>query len=790
MAPPGIAARVGPGLARPRPGSARLHPRTWLVFLIVGSGLAVGGALVGKEQALQPFLTALGLGATVSILLGIRAYRPAHRRPWRLMAVSMGTATAGGALLAVGGTFEPLGQALTAIGAIFGLFGFVTLIRGRIPGGDRAALLDAAILASGTGVLIWAFGFAPFITAARQSSTVPAAFFYPALVALAMVVRMWFMPGAHRPATRLIVLFIISANAIIVLDMLVAAFDPGIFSRLLLLTQFASLTFMGAAALHPSMAIVPQRQHQDPQPVGRRRMLALGSALLVNPASLGIEALAGKHIDPVPYIIGGVVIGILVVARLGDALGQLRESLRERESLMELLRRQALFDALTSLPNRTLFSERLMSAYENRSPERMLAVLLLDVDDFKSINDSYGHEAGDALLVVVGQRLRGVLRDSDTAARLGGDEFVIALANFEDPTVPKRVAQRILATLSEPFDFGGHRLTMRASIGVAVAGADDRTAEELVRNADIAMYLAKSRGKGRFEVFEPSMQAAAINMLELRTDLAAAISAGDLRLHFQPVVELRSGGIVGYEALVRWQRGDRLVPPLDFIPIAESSGLIGPLTDWVIDEACRVTSRWGTDADLPWVSVNLSSSQLIRQDLVTRIGRTLASAGLVADRLVIEITESALLEIDVARPAIERLAELGVRVAIDDFGIGYSALSYLARLPIDIVKIDRSFINALEAAGPEEAIAAAIIALAQRLDMTTIGEGIETAEQLEQLKALGCDLGQGFHLGRPAAIEDLPVRVRPTIRVVTKGTAVAAGAGVPGGTAAEVVPAA
>jgi diguanylate cyclase (GGDEF)-like protein len=414
-----------------------------------------------------------------------------------------------------------------------------------------------------------------------------------------------------------------------------------------------------------------------------------------------------------------------------------------------------LFDALTSLPNRTLFTERLTAAYENRSPERMLAVLLLDVDDFKSVNDGYGHDAGDALLVVVGQRLRGVLRDSDTAARLGGDEFVIALANFADPSVPMRVAQRILATLSEPFEFGGHRLTMRASVGVAVAGADDRTAEELVRNADIAMYLAKSRGKGRFEVFEPSMQAAAMNLLELRTDLAKAIPGGDLRLHFQPVLELRSGRIVGYEALVRWQRGDRLVPPLDFIPVAESSGLIEPLTDWVIDEACRLTSRWGTDTDQPWVSVNLSSSQLIRQGLVARIGRTLASTGLAADRLVIEITESALLEIDVARPAIERLAELGVRVAIDDFGIGYSALSYLARLPIDIVKIDRSFVIALQQAGPDEAIASAIIALARRLGLTTIGEGIETAAQLDQLTALGCDLGQGFFLGRPTNHEDL-----------------------------------
>ncbi|HYN70009.1 MAG TPA: EAL domain-containing protein, partial [Candidatus Eisenbacteria bacterium] len=227
------------------------------------------------------------------------------------------------------------------------------------------------------------------------------------------------------------------------------------------------------------------------------------------------------------------------------------------------------------------------------------------------------------------------------------------------------------------------------------------------------------------------------------------------RLHYQPVVDLRTGRTIGYEALVRWLRDGRLIGPDEFIPMAESSGLIGPLTDWVVDEACRTTANWGKAGDRPWVSVNLSSSQLIRRDIVTRLGRTLEATGLSPDRFVVEITESSLLEIDLARPAIERLSEIGVRLAIDDFGTGYSALSYLARLPIDIVKIDQSFVIALEQAGPEEAIAAAIIALARRLGLTTIGEGIETMAQFDQLSALGCDLGQGFYLGRPAANEDL-----------------------------------
>jgi diguanylate cyclase (GGDEF)-like protein len=566
---------------------------------------------------------------------------------------------------------------------------------------------------------------------------------------------LWFLDGPHRPATRLLVLLTVATNGITMLDMLRGQIGFGALVVPYLFAQFASVAIAGAAALHPSMALVPERQRSDLRPIGRRRIIALACALLVNPATLAIEVAGGREIDPAPYVIGGVLIGVLVILRLSDALRQLGESLRERESLMELLRRQALYDALTTLPNRNLFTERLTADYANRTSGHLLAVLLVDLDDFKAVNDTYGHVTGDALLASVGQRLRAAIRDGDTAARLGGDEFVISLPTCADAQVPVRVAERVLAALGEPFDIGGHRLTVRASVGVAIADTDDRTADDLVRNADIAMYLAKGRGKGRFEVFEPSMQAAAMTQLQLRTDLAAAISGGDLRLHYQPIVDLTTGRTIGFEALVRWLRDGELVQPRDFIPIAESSGLIGPLTDWVVDEACRTTAVRIKSGERPWVSVNLSSSQLIREDLVGRLTRTLEATGLPPDRLVVEITESSLLEIAVARPAIERLSEIGVRVAIDDFGTGYSALSYLARLPIDIVKIDRSFVVALEQQGPEEAIASAIIALARRLGLTTIGEGIETAAQLGQLAALGCDLGQGFYLGRPAVGQDM-----------------------------------
>ena len=736
--------------------STSLRPRAWLAFVGFGLGMTLVGAIVADSSLLQTMpLTLMGLATVMAILVGVRRNNPARRWPWLLLAGCTLLSSVGGPFISIDGPVGVVAQAMTIAGAAFGFLGFIMLIRRRIPGGDRAALLDAAILASGTGVLIWAFGFAPSAVAARQGSIVSVAVFYPTIIALAMVGRMWFLGGSHRPATRLIVLVVIASNVIIILDVLGTGEPSGLLAAPALFATFAELFFLGAAALHPAMAIIPEPQEVDLRPISRRRIAALLVALLINPATLAIQTSGGRQIDTEPYLIGGVLIGILVIARLSDALRQLGESHHERGILMEQLGRQALYDGLTGLPNRTFFNDRLAADFADRSVDRPLAVLLIDLDEFKAVNDTYGHEAGDNLLISVGQRLRGAIRDGDMAARLGGDEFVIALPSCVNEIVPVHVAERVLAAFGEPFEIGRHLVMVRVSVGIALAGPDDETPDDLIRNADLAMYLAKKHGKGRIEIFDQSMQADAITQLQQRTDLAAGIANGELRLHYQPIVDMLTGRTIGYEALVRWFHDGKLVPPLEFIPLAESSGLIGPLTDWVVVEACQTVATWGKAGDRPWVSVNLPSSQLIRDDIVAFLGTALEASGLSPDRLVIELTESSLLEIDVARPAIERLTAIGVRLAIDDFGTGYSALSYLASLPIDILKIDRCFVVALEEAGPEEAIAMAIIALSKRLGITTIGEGIETATQLELLGALGCDLGQGYFLGRPVEGEDL-----------------------------------
>jgi diguanylate cyclase (GGDEF)-like protein len=732
----------------------RLPSHAWLAFLAGGLGLAIGAGVVADVRPLQPAQIGMTIATTAAILIGVRAHHPSRRSPWWLLALSLVLTTSGAALSGPGAT-GIAGQGIGIAGEIAGFLGFLLLIRGRIPGGDRAALFDAAILVSGSGVLIWAFGFTPLIVASGENASLTAFVFFPALVAFAMVARLWFLDGAHRPSTRMTVLFVLGANAVTGLEAIRGGMGPGAFAATSQFAVFATFALMGAAALHPSMAIAPERHLQDLKPVTRRRIAALGAALLVNPATLAIQAWGGRPVDLAPHLIGGVVMGLLVIARLGDALHELADSLHERGSLVKLLERQALYDPLTALPNRVLFAQRLDSAFTSRSAGGTLAVLLLDLDDFKAVNDSYGHETGDALLVVVAERLRSSVREGDTVARLGGDEFVIALPDCRDPLVPVRLAERVLARLAEPIDIAGHHLTVRASIGVALTGTQGSTPDDLVRNADVAMYVAKGHANGSFEVFRSSMQAAASTRLQLRADLAAGIDAGELRLHYQPVVDLHTGRTVGYEALVRWLHDGTLVAPGEFIPIAESSGLIGPLTDWVIAEACRTTAGWGSGAHRPWVSINLPPNQLIREDIVAVLARNLEATGMAPQRLVVEITESSLLRIETARPALQRLSELGIRVAIDDFGTGYSALSYLGSLPIDIVKVDRSFVVALERPGPGKAIAEAIIALVTRLGMTTIGEGIETEDQLDRLAALGCHLGQGYYLARPVAANEL-----------------------------------
>jgi diguanylate cyclase (GGDEF)-like protein/PAS domain S-box-containing protein len=419
----------------------------------------------------------------------------------------------------------------------------------------------------------------------------------------------------------------------------------------------------------------------------------------------------------------------------------------EAQELQDRLRYEAYHDTLTGLDNRAGFRERLAEAVERHSRERV-AILFLDLDGFKEINDSLGHDAGDHLLVSVAERLRRCMPEPCPVARLGGDEFAVIVedGSREDAEM---IAIDILSALAEPIRVDDRELHVSAAIGIASA-ADAGDIEQLQRDADLAMYRAKDAGGGGYATYDPSMHDALVRRLELAADLRLALERDELVLHYQPKVELRTGEIIGFEALVRWQHPTRgMVPPLDFIGVAEATGLIVPLGRWVLTEACRQAVAWDRSLIM---AVNVSVRQFEAGDLAEMVAEVLAETGMPPGRLCLEMTESVLLtDTDENLARIVSLKALGVLLAMDDFGTGYSSLAYLRRFPMDVLKIDRSFVDRLGGESEDEALVRTIVRLGQRFGMRTIAEGIENEVQLAILQEMGCDYAQGYLLSRPLA---------------------------------------
>jgi len=452
-----------------------------------------------------------------------------------------------------------------------------------------------------------------------------------------------------------------------------------------------------------------------------------------------------------------------VSARLDDpSVGGMilnTRDITERKELEDQLAHQAFHDSLTGLANRALFRNRVEHALARmRRQRRPIAVLLLDLDGFKTVNDSLGHAFGDAFLSAVAERLKGLLRPSDTPCRLGGDEFAVLVEDLAEAVDATIVAERILDALRLPFVVDGKEVVTSASVGVTIAETGARDADDLLRNADVAMYTAKSRGRNRCELFKPSMHQAMLDRLDLEADLRRAVDRSEFVLHYQPTVALATGRISGMEALVRWVSPSRgLVPPGMFIPVAEDTGLIVPLGAWVLEEACRQAVAWqqefGPDAPQT-MSINLSARQLQDDGLVDEVALVLTRTGINPANVVLEITESAIMaDAEVMTARLHELKALGVRLAIDDFGTGYSSMSYLCSFPIDILKIDRSFVHGVRDEPQKMGIVRTIVELGHILELQTVAEGIELAEELEELRHLQCDLGQGYWFARPMSVE-------------------------------------
>jgi len=512
--------------------------------------------------------------------------------------------------------------------------------------------------------------------------------------------------------------------------------------------------------------------------LGQGRLLAtIWLVSLFSLAAVWLATLQGWRVQsPVPPAGLGTLVDaacILSVSAFGiwlmasdllQALAHLKREnarVRESESRAEHI---AGHDALTALPNRTLARDR-FSRFASLAARRpgLLGLLYLDLDRFKSVNDALGQRAGDELLQQVGQRLATLVRESDTVARTGGDEFLLLLPELSDEEDAALVAQKVLDRLREPFVVGGVDVTVGASVGIALFPRDGGDFDTLIRRADTAMYRAKDAGRGAWRFFDAAMDAHIIEHVRLAAAMHTALARGEFELHYQPQVALGSGRIVGAEALIRWRHPELgLVPPARFIPVAEHCGLIVPIGDWVLREACRQAATWSRErlGDF-WIAVNVSPVQFRRGDVDRVVAAALDESGLAPGRLELELTESLLLDDSPSLDAtMERLRRIGVTLSIDDFGTGYSNMAYLKRLRVQRLKIDRSFVADITSDPQDEAIVRAIVQVAQSLGLSTIAEGIEDAATLERLAAMGCPLGQGYHWARPLPAAEFAAYVR------------------------------
>lgn len=811
---------------------------------------------------------AIGAAAAAAVAIGIVTYRPRWWPAWTL--IGLGQVLFVLADLAFAFYEQLTGEipipsiadALYIGGYLVLAAGVLWLIRGRGQEPDRSASIDALIVAAALGLVTWLAFIEPLAIDAELTLVERLVYAsYPAMDILIIGITARLLAGGGRfPADWLLVtslLFTLAGDVGYALPPIAAEYASGHPIDLLWLLGYV---FLGAAALHPSMAASPQATSERPISLTRVRLAVLTASLLLGPALLLAHAVGMFVVDPGLIGLISAAITVLVVIRLADltrALGRsearfgaliqnatdafaildadgvhtyvspavsrvlgvipaqlvsgeliarvhpddrtwvadaltgirsapgsersgtvrLRRSdgswaivemvvknlvddpavagivlnyrdVSERSRLESELRHQAFHDQLTGLPNRALFLDRLEVALTGRDV-RPVVVLFLDLDDFKAVNDALGHAAGDELLVEIAGRLRTAIRAEDTAARVGGDEFAILLGGNADRAIAEATAKRILRVLDEPLSLDGRQIAQRSSVGVAMsdAGAERPSPDEVLRDADLAMYKAKLAGKGRIVFFEPGMREDAVARLELRSALEGALERGEMRLHLQPIVSLGSRIPIGLEALLRWDHPQKgLLAPGAFLSIAEESGLIVPIGRWILAEATRLAAT--QLRDMP-IAVNVSVRELSDPRLVQVVSSALAESGLPAERLTIEIPESLLLEdADERLEDLLRLKRLGLRLAIDDFGTGYSSLGYLRRLPLDQLKLDRSFVEHVSQPH-ERTVARAIIELARSLELDIVAEGIETEEQRAALLALGCHSGQGYLFSEP-----------------------------------------
>lgn len=733
--------------------------RAYLAVSVVAAALAF--LFPGSHTV---FWGTLGLTSAAAVGAGVVINQPTRKLPWLLVGLALAAFVSGDIvydlLTKVFGRDDPFPSLADAFYlATYPLFagGLLAMSRSRRGERDSGALLDALIVITACALFAWLYLIVPYVRAEDMTlieKLISVAYPLGDIAILSVLARLLAHGGARNPALKLLVA---GAGGLLCADVAYGAIQLNGSWAVGGPTDIGWVMFYicwGAAALHPSM-----RELTTPQAARRRQLtvasLAVLSAMaLVAPALLVWRSLSGGNAADMAVISVAAALEFMLV--LGRLIGMARSQWRD----------QALHDALTGLANRALFQDRVDHALSRRKPSpQNVGVLLLDVDDFKYVNDTLGHGAGDELLVELAGRIVGCLDASDTAARLGGDEFGICIESGAEPAYLALVAQRLLDAMAEPFRLEGSDVNVRISIGLTDAGHHPSSAGDMLREADLALYAAKNAGKASFRFFEPCLHQAVVTRLERRAAFEQAIERGELRLHYQPVVTLDEQRLVGAEALVRWEHPtEGLVPPAEFIPLAEESGLIIPMGRWVLEQACADLARWRQEPgrlEQPFrLSVNVSPRQLQSPDFLAVLDAALERHQVPHGALMLEITESLLLQESVdVMVRLDSLRQRGVLLALDDFGTGYSSLSYLNRFPIQVLKIDRSFVNGLDGDGERLSILRAISALAGSLGLKVVAEGIEQESEAVQLLAMGFQYGQGYLFGRPGPAETLLARL-------------------------------